>query len=248
MIELESVTKRRGDRAAVSSLSLAVREGELLALVGGSGSGKTTTLELVNRLLEADEGQVRVGGRDVRALEPHQLRRTIGYVFQGVGLFPHLTVAENVGITCRLLGWSPERIRARVDELLAAMQLRPDVGEAMPSALSGGQRQRVGVARALAAEPPVVLFDEPFGAVDPPTRDRLQALVEEWKGSFTGLFVTHDLAEALRLGDRIAVLHQGELQQVATPAELLAHPASDPVRAFVEVGRRAAERFEEQRG
>ncbi len=244
MIELDGVTKKRGDRVAVRQLDLQVAEGELLALVGGSGSGKTTTLELVNRLLEPDAGEVRIGGRDIRERDPADLRRTIGYVFQGVGLFPHLSVGRNVGITCELLGWDPDRIATRVAELLEAMALDPALADVLPSALSGGQRQRVGVARALAAEPPVMLFDEPFGAVDPPTRDRLQRLIEERKGSFTGLFVTHDLAEALRLGDRIAVLHDGVLQQVATPAQLLAQPATDPVRAFVEVGRAAAARFE----
>lgn len=243
MIELDAVTKTRGDHVALRELSLEVAEGELLALVGGSGSGKTTTLELVNRLLEPDSGVVRLGGRDVREREPAELRRTIGYVFQGVGLFPHLSVGRNVGITCELLGWERSRIEARVAELLEAMALDPELAKALPTALSGGQRQRVGVARALAAEPAVMLFDEPFGAVDPPTRDRLQQLIEERKGSFTGLFVTHDLAEALRLGDRVAVLHEGELQQVATPDELLANPATDAVRAFVEVGRAAAARF-----
>lgn len=244
MIELEAVTKRRGEYVAVHELSLRVAEGELLALVGGSGSGKTTTLELVNRLLEADAGVVRIGGQDVREREPAELRRTIGYVFQGVGLFPHLSVGRNVGITCELLGWERDRVDGRVAELLEAMELDPALAEARPAALSGGQRQRVGVARALAAEPPVMLFDEPFGAVDPPTRDRLQQLVERRKGSFTGVFVTHDLSEALRLGDRIAVLHEGTLQQVATPADLLASPATEAVRAFVEVGRAAAKRFE----
>jgi osmoprotectant transport system ATP-binding protein len=243
VIELDAVTKRRGAREAVRALSLAIAEGELLALVGGSGSGKTTTLELVNRLLEPDAGTVRIGGRDIQERAPAELRRTIGYVFQGVGLFPHLSVGRNVGITCELLGWEPARIRARVSALLDAMELDPALAEALPSALSGGQAQRVAVARALAAEPPVLLFDEPFGAVDPPTRDRLQALVERRKGSFTGLFVTHDLSEALRLGDRIAVLHEGALQQVATPDELLASPATDAVRAFVEVGRATAARY-----
>lgn len=244
MIELEAVTKRRGERDAVRALSLTIAEGELLALVGGSGSGKTTTLELVNRLLEPDAGEVRIGGRDVRERAPAELRRTIGYVFQGIGLFPHLSVGRNIGITCELLGWEASRVRDRVAQLLEAMELAPALADAWPSALSGGQRQRVAVARALAAEPPVLLFDEPFGAVDPPTRDRLQALVERRKGTFTGLFVTHDLSEALRLGDRVAVLHEGELQQVAAPDELLANPATDAVRAFVEVGRAAAARFQ----
>lgn len=229
---------------AVRELSLAVEEGELLALVGGSGSGKTTTLELINRLLEPDEGVVRIHGADVRTRPPAELRRRIGYVFQGVGLFPHMTVGRNVGVTCELLGWARARIDARVRELLGAMELEPSLADALPAALSGGQRQRVGVARALAAEPPVILFDEPFGAVDPPTRERLQALVEERKGTFTGVFVTHDLSEALRLGDRVAVLHEGRLQQVATPAALLGAPATDAVRAFVEVGRASAARFQ----
>jgi len=228
---------------AVADLDLRIAEGELLALVGGSGSGKTTTLELVNRLLEADEGTVSVGGRDVREVPAPELRRTIGYVFQGLGLFPHWTVGENIGVTCRLLGWSPARVRARARELLEAMDLDPALAAEYPASLSGGQRQRIAVARALAAEPPVVLFDEPFGALDPPTRDRLQALVEARRGSFTGIFVTHDLGEALRLGDRVAVLHQGRLQQVDSPSALVARPATEAVRRLVEVGRATAERF-----
>ena len=244
MIVFESVTKRRGPRVALDSLELRVAEGELLALVGGSGSGKTTTLELVNRLLEADEGRVTVAGRDVRSGPPHELRRTIGYVFQGLGLFPHWTVGENVAVACRLLGWPERRVRERVDELLEAMALEPGLAEASPLALSGGQRQRVAVARALAAEPPVVLFDEPFGALDPPTRDRLQALVEARKGTFTGIFVTHDLGEALRLGDRVAVLQDGRLQQVASPRDLVASPATAAVVELLAVGKAAARRFE----
>jgi osmoprotectant transport system ATP-binding protein len=243
MIELERLAKRYGSVAAVSDLSLAVARGELLVLLGGSGSGKTTTLKMVNRLIEPSAGCVRIAGRDTRELAPHVLRRGIGYSFQQVGLFPHLSVARNVAITPQLLGWSAARIAARVDELLELVELEPALfRERRPSQLSGGEQQRVGLARALAAEPQVLLLDEPFGALDPLTRDRLQ----RWFGALRGrlgltvIFVTHDMLEALALGDRIAVLHQGRLAQVGTPAELLNAPASPYVAELMATPRRQA--------
>jgi osmoprotectant transport system ATP-binding protein len=246
-IALSDVSVRYGDVLAVDRISLAVAKGELVALVGGSGCGKTTTLKTVNRLVTPSSGVVRVAGRDVRELEAHALRRRVGYCFQGVGLFPHLDVAANVGITPRLLGWDGARIRDRVAALLAMVDLPVDAyGARMPSELSGGQRQRVGVARALAAEPEVVLFDEPFGALDPITREQLQdelcALRERL--AFTALFVTHDLVEAVKLADRIAVLREGRVAQIGTARELFHAPADDYVARLVESQRRQRARID----
>jgi osmoprotectant transport system ATP-binding protein len=242
-IELDAVTKRHGAVVAVDRLSLRVEGGELLVLVGASGSGKTTTLKMVNRLIEPDEGAIRVAGRDVREDPAPALRRRIGYCFQRIGLFPHLTVAENVAITPALLGWDEARTRRRVDELLELVELDPaTMRTRWPDELSGGQQQRVGVARALAAEPRLMLLDEPFGALDPLTRDRIQQSfrrIRERLG-LTAIFVTHDMAEALILGDRIAVLHAGRLVQVGTPRELLTAPADDTVRQLMETPRRQA--------
>jgi osmoprotectant transport system ATP-binding protein len=199
---------------------------------------------MINRLLEPTTGAVRLDGVDVATLPAHEVRRRIGYVFQRIGLFPHLTVAENVGVTPSLLGWPGPRIAARVDELLRLVELDPDVvRDRFPEQLSGGQQQRIGVARALAAEPRVVLLDEPFGALDPITRDRLQQSFLHLRRELhlTAVFVTHDMAEALLLGDRIAVLDAGRLIQVGTPAELLRAPANDVVRHLVETPRRQAE-------
>jgi osmoprotectant transport system ATP-binding protein len=243
-IELESVSKRFGDIAAVDSVSLTVASGEFLALVGGSGSGKSTTLALVNRLLDADAGTVRIAGRDVRDERPHVLRRRIGYCFQRIGLFPHLDVAANVGVTPRLLGWPTDRIRTRVDEMLALVELEPSVyRERLPAALSGGQQQRVAIARALAAEPAVLLMDEPFGALDPLTRDLLQERFAAIHHALrvTTLLVTHDVAEALRLADRIAVLELGRLVQCDVPAALLRAPATESVARMLATPRRQAE-------
>ncbi|MEM1414576.1 MAG: ABC transporter ATP-binding protein [Myxococcota bacterium] len=242
-IRLRGVTKRYGERAVVRDLDLDVAPGELVVLLGASGSGKTTLLKTINRLVPPDAGRIELAGEDVSALPSSALRRRIGYVFQKVGLFPHLSVAENVGITPRLLGWEPARVAARVARLLRAMGLPEDVADRFPAALSGGQQQRVGVARALAAEPEVVLFDEPFGALDPVTRDRLQALVEGLRGTFAGVFVTHDVPEALRLGDRIAVLHEGRIVQLGPPEELVRAPAHAQVAALFEAPARQAEAF-----
>ena len=223
-------------RPAVDNLSLDVAPGEVCVLVGPSGCGKTTTLKLVNRLVEPSAGRILVDGRDVRAVDPVLLRRGIGYVIQQIGLFPHQTVYENVATVPHLLRWPEARIRRRVDELLHLMGLEPGrVRSRYPSQLSGGERQRVGVARALAAEPPLLLMDEPFGAVDPVVRARLQdefLAIQRTLGT-TVLFVTHDVDEAIKLGTRVAVFRVGgRLAQYATPAELLAHPADGYVAEF----------------
>ena len=243
MIELQHLTKRYGDQVAVCDLSLEVAEGELLVLLGGSVCGKTTTLKMINRLIEPSAGSVRVDGDDVSQLAPHELRRRVGYAFQQVGLFPHLTVGENIGITPSLLGWTEDAIRHRVDELLALVELDPETTrDRDPSELSGGQQQRVGLARALAAKPRVMLLDEPFGALDPLTRGRLQDSFIRIRRDLgvTAVFVTHDMVEALRLGDRIAVLDNGRLVQVGTPGTLLSAPADDYVRQLLDTPRREA--------
>jgi osmoprotectant transport system ATP-binding protein len=247
VILLQRLTKRYGTTVAVDDLSLEVARGECLFLVGASGCGKTTTLRLVNRLEQPDGGTVYVDGRDVREGPPHELRRRIGYAFQQVGLFPHLTVAENVAVTPTLLGWDAARIAARVDALLELVELEPAAyRERWPEALSGGQAQRVGLARALAAEPSVLLLDEPFGALDPLTRDRLQqsfAHIHRDLG-LTVIFVSHDMSEALLLADRIAVMDAGRVLQLGTPAELLAAPADPRVAALVATPRRQTEQVE----
>ena len=231
----------------VRELSLHVAEGELLVLMGGSGSGKTPTLKMINRLIEPSAGSVLVDGRDVAELAPHDLRRRIGYAFQQVGLFPHMTVAENIGVTPALLGWTEDKLRRRVDELLALVELDPDeTRDRWPDQLSGGQQQRVGVARALAARPRLMLLDEPFGALDPLTRHRLQesfARIRRELG-LTAVFVTHDMVEALVLGDRIAVLQAGRLVQVGTPRTLMREPANDYVRQLLDTPRREAQLVE----
>ena len=242
MIEAEGLTKRYGDALVVNDVDLSVQAGELVVLLGASGSGKTTTLKMVNRLIEATSGSVRLDGVDTAHLPLHELRRRIGYVFQRIGLFPHMTVGENVAITPRLLGWSPERIAARVDELLDLVELDPALRDRGPSELSGGQQQRVGVARALAAEPRVMLLDEPFGALDPVTRERLQQSFMRIRTrlALTTVFVTHDMTEALTLADRIGVMHDGRLVQLGTPRELLTRPADDYVDRLMSTPRRQA--------
>jgi osmoprotectant transport system ATP-binding protein len=240
-IELLEVSKDYGARRVVDGLSLRVATGECLVLLGGSGSGKTTTLKLVNRLIEPSAGRVLVEGVDAREIAPHRLRRRIGYGFQQVGLFPHLTVGENVAVTPELLGWDAARVRARVDELLALVELSPaEFRTRWPHELSGGQQQRVGLARALAGGARLLLLDEPFGALDPATRDRLQQSFQRIRRELglTVMFVTHDMTEALLLGDRIGVLHDGRLVQLAPPAELLRRPADAYVAELMAAPRR----------
>lgn len=249
-IELVGVSKRYGAHAALEDVGLSVGEGQFVALVGGSGSGKTTLLKTINGLIRPGAGRVTVSGEDVSASAPHLLRRRIGYVFQEVGLFPHLTVAENIGVTPRLLGWDRPRIAARVAELLELVALPAEVGGRSPAALSGGQRQRVGVARALAAEPRLMLMDEPFGALDPVTRDALGAdyrALHERLG-LTTVMVTHDMAEAVLLAYRIVVLKAGRILADGAPAELLARSQDPDVRALLEAPKRQAERLRERLG
>ncbi len=240
MIELQRVSKRYGDAWAVRDVTMTIARGELVAVLGESGSGKTTLLRMINRLIDADEGVVKLDGRDVRGEDPVALRRTIGYVIQQVGLLPHLTVAANVAMVPRLLRWSAEQIRARVDELLALVGLPPQTyRDRYPDQLSGGQRQRVGVARALAARPRVLLLDEPLGALDPITRVALQGELRRIHDELglTSLLVTHDMVEAITLADRIAVMLRGELRQLAPPAELVRAPADDYVASLVAMAR-----------
>jgi osmoprotectant transport system ATP-binding protein len=237
-IVFDRVTKRYEgrDQAAVEDLSLIIPAGDICILVGPSGAGKTTAMKLVNRLIELDEGDIRIDGQSIRDLDVVELRRGIGYVIQQVGLFPHMTIADNVATVPRLLGWPKRRIRERTAELLELVGLEQDYAERYPSQLSGGQRQRVGLARALAVDPPLMLMDEPFGALDPITRDRLQLeflrLHEDVRK--TVIFVTHDIDEAIKLGDRIAVMREGgHLAQYDTPDRMLAHPADEFVERFV---------------
>ena len=238
-IEFRHVTKLyRGRRqAAVNDLSLAIPAGEICVLVGPSGAGKTTAMKLVNRLIDVTEGEILIDGRDVTRMDQTELRRGIGYVIQQVGLFPHMSVADNVATVPRLLGWERSRVRARVRELLDLVGLDPDEdGGRYPAQLSGGQRQRVGLARALAADPPVMLMDEPFGALDPITRDRLQNEFLRLHRQIrkTVIFVTHDIDEAIKMGDKIAILREGGvLAQYASPVEILTRPADDFVAQFV---------------
>jgi osmoprotectant transport system ATP-binding protein len=236
MIRLENVTKRYGETTAVADLSLDVPAGEVCVLIGPSGCGKTTTLRMINRLIEPTSGRILVNDRDVTDQPAEQLRRGLGYVIQSVGLFPHLTVADNIVTVPKLLGWDRARMDARVRDLLELVGLDPsEYAVKYPVQLSGGEAQRVGVARALAADPPVLLMDEPFGAVDPLTRERLQGEFARIQRELrkTVVFVTHDVDEAIRLADRIALMRDGRLQQYDTPEALLDHPANKFVHDFM---------------
>ncbi|HXV00490.1 MAG TPA: ABC transporter ATP-binding protein [Caulobacteraceae bacterium] len=245
MIELRGAAKRYG-ATAVGPLELTIGEGEFVALLGGSGSGKTTTLKMINGLVVPDSGEVRIDSRPANEGAPHLLRRRIGYVFQEIGLFPHLTVAENIAVGPRLAGWEKARIMARGEELLRLVALPEDVAHRLPTALSGGQRQRVGVARALAAGPAIMLMDEPFGALDPVIREGLGAdyrALHDRLG-LTTVMVTHDVMEALLLADRIVVLEGGQILADGAPAALLADHPAPAVRALMETPRRQAARVE----
>jgi osmoprotectant transport system ATP-binding protein len=240
MIRLDALTKTyatpKGTVTAVDGVSLEVREGEICVLLGPSGCGKTTTLRMINRLVAPTSGKVFVAGRDTDAIDPVELRRGIGYVIQQIGLFPNMTVAENIGVVPRLLGWDPTRRRRRSEELLALLALPPaEFADRYPNELSGGQAQRVGVARALAVDPPVLLMDEPFAALDPVNREVIQDefLRMQRKLRKTILFVSHDIDEAVKMADRIAIFHSGRLVQFAAPDDMLAHPADAFVANFV---------------
>jgi len=245
MIELDGVALRYGAEAALDGVSLAVPPGQFVALVGPSGAGKTTLLKTLNRLIEPDAGSVRIDGRAVREGPAYALRRRIGYVFQEIGLFPHLTVGQNIAVTPKLLGWDRRRIAERVETLLSLVDLAPALAGRLPAELSGGQRQRVGVARALAAEPAIMLMDEPFGALDPVTRDALGAdyrALHDRLG-LTTVMVTHDMTEAVLLADRLVVLIGGRIVGDGAPGALLARTQDPDVRALLEAPRRQAERL-----
>ncbi len=238
MLELLHLTKDYGSRRVVNDVSLEIRAGELVVLLGGSGSGKTTLLKMVNGLHSPTSGEVRWNGTDTRQFEPHELRRQIGYVFQEVGLFPHLTVAENIALGPQLAHWKDEETRQATEDVLRLVELAPeDMLERLPAELSGGQRQRVGFARALITRPGLMLLDEPFGALDPLTRARLQQSFVRIRREvgLTAIFVTHDMVEAMLLADRIAILQEGKLVQWGTPRELIHSPASPAIQQMLRV-------------
>ncbi len=234
MITLDQVSKSYdGISRIINNLSFEVLEGEILMLLGSSGCGKSTILKMINRLIDPTEGRIYLDGKDIQQQDPIELRRSIGYVFQGIGLFPHLSIRENISMVPRLIGWPEDRINNRYRELLELVQLSPEIhADRFPDELSGGQQQRVAVARALAADPAYLLMDEPFGALDAITRDSLQQEFLELKQRLnkTIIFVTHDIVEAVTLGDRIAILHEGQLEQIGTREEILENPATDFVR------------------
>jgi osmoprotectant transport system ATP-binding protein len=246
VIALDAVSVHYGSFVALSDVTLSVVAGECLALVGPSGSGKTTALRLMNGLIAADQGSVRVGGRDVKEWQPEELRRSMGYVIQEVGLLPHWSVEQNVATVPKMLGWDPARRTRRARDLIERVGLAAHHLGKLPHELSGGQRQRVGIARALAAEPDTLLMDEPFGAVDPLTRQQLRALLQglRQQASVTTVLVTHDLGDAFALADRIAVLKDGKIAQLATPTGLQEHPNDEWVRSFVSAGSIPPERAE----
>jgi osmoprotectant transport system ATP-binding protein len=234
MITLEQVSKSYdGVSKIINNLSFEVLEGEILMLLGSSGCGKSTILKMINRLIDPTEGRIYLDGKDIQQQDPIELRRSIGYVFQGIGLFPHLSIRENISIVPRLLDWPENRINNRYRELLELVQLSPEIhADRFPDELSGGQQQRVAVARALAADPAYLLMDEPFGALDAITRDSLQQEFLDLKQHLnkTIIFVTHDIVEAVTLGDRIAILHEGRLEQIGTPEEIMVNPTTDFVK------------------
>ena len=237
-LEFRNVQKRYPgqSKAAIEDLSFTVDAGEICVLVGPSGCGKTTAMRLVNRMIEMSDGDILLDGKSVKDSQPSDLRREIGYAIQSIGLFPHRTIADNIATVPRIMGWDKERIRTRVDQLLELIGLPAEVRDRYPGQLSGGQQQRVGVARALATDPPLMLMDEPFGAVDPIARERLQNEFLRLQGRLrkTIVFVTHDIDEAIKMGDKVAVLQEGGvLAQYASPAALLAEPANDFVASFV---------------
>lgn len=240
-VRLKNVTKKYGEHFAVKNLSLEIQGGELLILIGRSGSGKTTAMRTINRLIEPDSGAVFINRTDVREFDPVRLRRNIGYVIQNIGLLPHLRISENIGLLLKLEGWKEEEIRTRVRNLLSLVSLPPEsFMDRYPHELSGGQQQRVGLARAMAMDPPLFLMDEPFGALDTLLRAQLQDEFFKIKKELgrTIVFITHDINEAFRLGDRIAIMNNAELVQVGTPEELIFSPTSDLVAEIVDSKRK----------
>ncbi len=236
MVKFTNVVKTYGEHVAVKNLNLEIPEGELVVLIGPSGCGKTTTLKMVNRLIEPTSGDIFIRDRNVMELNPVALRREIGYVIQQIGLFPNMTIEQNIDVVPRLLGWPAEKRKRRVYELLEMVGMEPDIyASRYPTELSGGQQQRIGVLRALAVEPPLILMDEPFGALDPIARETLQDELKSLQARLnkTTIFVTHDMDEALKLADRVVVMNQGQVVQVATPEELLRKPANDFVASFI---------------
>lgn len=237
MISLRGVSKVFDNGfTAVDKVSLEIKSGELVVLIGSSGCGKTTTMKMINRLIEPSSGQILIKGEDILKADPIELRRNIGYVIQEIGLFPHMTIAENIAVVPQLKKWSPDQIKKRIRELLELMGLDPDsTAKKYPNELSGGQRQRIGVARALAVDPPIMLMDEPFGALDPISREQLQDEFLKLQATVkkTIVFVTHDMDEAIKLADRIVVMHEGRVLQCASPREILRNPANEFVRDFV---------------
>ena len=236
MITYQNVTKKYGDTPIIEHLDLSIPEGQFVVLIGPSGCGKTTTLKMLNRLIEADEGEILVNGQNIKKMNEEKLRRNIGYVIQQIGLFPNMTVAQNITVVPRLLKWDKERCQARVKELMKLVDLPfEEYAHKYPSELSGGQQQRVGILRALAAEPPIVLMDEPFSALDPITRDTLQDEVRalQKRLGLTVIFVTHDMNEAIKMADTIIFMHKGKVLQMASPEEMLRAPANDIIREFM---------------
>ncbi|MGM0839464.1 MAG: ABC transporter ATP-binding protein [Bacillota bacterium] len=237
MIEFKNVTKVYEDGTeAIKGINLTIPKGKLVALIGPSGCGKTTTMKMINKLISPSSGTILINGKDTSKTDEVELRRNIGYVIQRIGLLPHMTIEENISLIPRLKGWKKEQYEGRVDELLNLVGLDPEVyRKRYPLELSGGQQQRVGVIRALAAEPPIILMDEPFSALDPISREQLQDELKSIQNTIhkTIVFVTHDIDEALKIADEIAVMRDGEIEQIATPSELLSQPANEFVRAFI---------------
>ncbi|MEB8127200.1 betaine/proline/choline family ABC transporter ATP-binding protein [Staphylococcus succinus] len=236
MLSIKNLSKvYGGGKKAVDNISLEIESGEFIAFIGTSGSGKTTALRMINRMIEATEGQITINGKDVRKMNPVELRRKIGYVIQQIGLMPHMTIRENIVLVPKLLKWSQEKKEKKAKELIKLVDLPEEFLDRYPSQLSGGQQQRIGVVRALAAEQDVILMDEPFGALDPITRDTLQDLVKELQQKLgkTFIFVTHDMDEAIKLADKICIMSEGQVIQYDTPDNILRHPANDFVRDFI---------------
>lgn len=236
-IQFNNVTKKYGEATVIKGLNFTVKKGEFVTILGPSGCGKTTTLKMINSLIKPTSGEILVGGKKLSECDLVSLRRHMGYVVQQIGLFPHMTIADNIAVVPKMLGWDKEKIHRRTSELLRLVQLDPgQFADRYPNQLSGGQQQRIGVARALAANPPYVLFDEPFGALDALTRLALQKQIKQIHDNLAGktfLFVTHDINEALFLGQRVMVMHQGRIEQFATPAEVVRHPATPFVRQLL---------------